>query len=453
MRTKLLQSYILPLFCGGFLVGVILTFFAGFSLSIYLLLPAILVLILAIFRPSIFMLLLVFVAGAICGGLRAEAGTSKALDITFTKTIKQRLLYNIDSSMPDPESKLGTAYLLGEKSSLPTEVNDSLKTIGLAHIVVASGTHLSILIGFVRRVFQKISRNTTVVFSIIFITLFVAMLDCAPSILRAGIISILSLLAWYCGRKFSPIRIILVAILITLLINPAFLTELGWQMSFLSFAGVMIIGPVVTKFLFNKPPGLLARTIISTIAATSLTLPLTLYYFGSFSLLSPLANLLILPTLPFALGLTFFAGLTFGIPFLNSIFAFLSTKLLDYHLFVINFFADKNVFLITIEPGNPGVLLLYILILLILLAFLINRTLLYRHDFTFLGKDGKIKRSNNYLTGETNVRTQQVGHHQTSESRRRRKARRVVYKNWQPNCHRSAWRYRSKHEPFPCHGA
>lgn len=240
--------------------------------------------------------------------------------------------------VPEPEVSLGLSYLLGMKAGLPEDLSENLRIVGLVHIVVASGAHLSILVEVAKKVFGKISRFSGLLFSILFVVFFMSMVGWTPSILRAGVMAILTLLAWYVGRKFSPIRIILIVAGFTLMINPMFIINLGWLLSFASYAGIMILGPIITKLFYGeKKPGFFGSTIITTLSATLMTLPITLYFYGTVSLISVFANLLILPTLPYAMGLVFMTGVFAGVSGLEVAISFLATKLLDFHILVVDF--------------------------------------------------------------------------------------------------------------------
>ncbi|MBQ2695019.1 ComEC/Rec2 family competence protein [Candidatus Saccharibacteria bacterium] len=279
----------------------------------------------------------------------------------------------IKTQLDETEANLGLSYLLGMKTNLDPELSDNLRIVGLVHIVVASGAHLSILVEVTKKLFGKLSRFSALLFSILFILFFMAMVGWTPSILRAGIMSILTLSAWYVGRKFAPWRIILLVASITLIMNPMFIINLGWLLSFASFAGIMILGPKLTKFFYgDKQPKFIASTIITTISATLMTLPITLFYYGTASLISVLANLLILPTLPYAMGLTLLSGIFANIPAIG----FITTKLLDFHIGTVNFFAEAKSFLVEIDAYQPQVFVIY-LIIVIPFAF----GLLYRHRY------------------------------------------------------------------------
>ena len=180
--------------------------------------------------------------------------------------------------VPEPENKLGLSYLLGMKSGLPDELAENLRIVGLVHIVVASGAHLSILVEIARKIFGKISRFAGLMFSMIFILFFMAMVGWTPSIMRAGIMAMLTLVTWYVGRKIAPLRMIIMVMAVTLMMVLMFLINLGWLLSFASFAGIMLIGPELTRIFYGKKkPGFIAETVITTLSATIMTLPVTLY--------------------------------------------------------------------------------------------------------------------------------------------------------------------------------
>ncbi|MBR3248491.1 YebC/PmpR family DNA-binding transcriptional regulator [Candidatus Saccharibacteria bacterium] len=295
----------------------------------------------------------------------------------------------ITSQLPEPENNLGLSYLLGMKTGLPDDLNENLRTVGLVHIVVASGAHLSILVEIARRIFGKISRFSGLLLSVIFILFFMALVGFTPSIMRAGIMSILAILAWYVGRKFAPWRIILLVAAATLLIDPMFIINLGWLLSFASFAGIMILGPKLSQFFYgDRQPKFIASVILTTISATLMTLPIILYYFGTVSLISVIANLFILPTLPIAMGLTFFTGALANIPLINTAVSFLTEKLLNFHISTVNFFAEAKSFLIEIDPYQPQVFFIYLLIFTPLIVGLIRQKMLKSKQVKYQIKPG-----------------------------------------------------------------
>ena len=283
----------------------------------------------------------------------------------------------IKSLVPEPEVNLGLSYLLGMKSGLPEDLNENLRMVGLTHIVVASGAHLSILVGLARKIFGKLSRFAGLFFSIGFVVFFMCMVGWTPSILRAGVMAILSLVTWYCGRKMAPWRMILIVMAFTLMLNPMFLINLGWLLSFASYAGIMILGPKLIKFFYGiKKPGFIGSMILVTVSATLMTLPISLYFFGTLSLISVLANLLILPTLSVAMGCVFMVGVVAGITGIEQLVGFIATKILDFHIMVIELFGGMKEFMIEIEPYQIWVFGLYLVMLMPFVIGLIRRKMI-----------------------------------------------------------------------------
>jgi competence protein ComEC len=193
------------------------------------------------------------------------------------------------------------------------------------------------------------------------------MVGFTPSITRAGIMVLLMLLARYSGRKISVWRIIIIVAAITLFINPANLTNQGWLLSFASYAGVMIISPRLQRFLYGKKkPGFVGSSLITSFSATFMTLPIVLYYYGQISLLFFISNLIIMPTLPYVMGSTFLCGIFAGIPIIESIISFITTKMLGFHVWIIGCLGEMKEFLVEVKIGIPAVLLIYVAIALII---------------------------------------------------------------------------------------
>lgn len=214
-------------------------------------------------------------------------------------------------AMPDPEASLGIGYLVGQRRALPADLVVALQIVGLTHIVVASGYNLTILVRLSRRMFVKVSKYLSVLSSGAMIVAFVAITGMSPSMTRAGLVSGLSLLAWYYGRKFHPIVILLLAVAITVIVDPSYAWgDLGWQLSFAAFAGVMIVAPLAQRYLFgDKKPGAIGQILGETVSAQLVTAPIIIMSFGQLSNVAIISNLLVLPFVPLAMLLTFIAGL------------------------------------------------------------------------------------------------------------------------------------------------
>jgi len=217
----------------------------------------------------------------------------------------------VRESIREPEASLGTGFLLGQKTSLPENLDNNLRLLGLTHIVVASGYNLTILTRFGRRFFEKISRFTALAGSLALVFGFVQITGFSPSMARASLIAGISLLAWYFGRKIHPLVLISFSAALTVIINPTYVWgDIGWLLSFMSFIGVIMFAPLMqTYFWGDKKPGNIRQIFFETMSAQLLTLPIIAYVFSQYSPLALLANIMILPLIPLAMALTAVAGL------------------------------------------------------------------------------------------------------------------------------------------------
>lgn len=224
--------------------------------------------------------------------------------------VRDQFAEAVRMAIPDPEAALGIGYLVGQRRALPPELDEALQIAGLTHIVVASGYNLTILVRLARRTFMKLSRFTALAGAGGLIGSFIAITGMSPSMSRAGLVAGLSLLAWYYGRTFHPLVLLPFAAAVTLLVNPAFgWNDLGWQLSFAAFTGVLVVAPLAQAYFFgNDKPGTVRQILGETIAAQVCTVPIILLAFGEFSNVAIIANLLILPFVPLAMLLTFIAG-------------------------------------------------------------------------------------------------------------------------------------------------
>lgn len=244
----------------------------------------------------------------------------------------------IRAAIPDPEAALGIGYILGQKRALPPDFEEALLAVGLTHVVVASGYNLTILVRLCRRLFVRVSRYMATAVSGGLVLAFIGVTGMSPSMSRAGLVAGLSLMAWYYGRTIHPGVLLVVAAAITVMIQPSYAWgDVGWMLSFASFAGVMFLAPLLQAYFYgDKEPGILRQVLGETFSAQLVTLPIILVTFGVLSNVALLANVLVLPLVPLAMLLTFITGVVgFLLPGLVVLVATPTYWLLGYMTWVI----------------------------------------------------------------------------------------------------------------------
>lgn len=232
-------------------------------------------------------------------------------DSSWLNAFRRRFIAGMQSALPEPVASFGLGLLIGQRSTLPDDINSQLRRVGLTHVIAVSGYNLTIIVMACRRLLAKRSKYQTLMACLVVMGLFLLATGSSPPIVRASIVSVLSIWAWYYGRSIKPVVLLLVSGAITVVMYPPYLWgNVSWYLSFLSFFGVLVLGPPVTRRLCGeREPKLLAAVVIETVCATVAVLPYSLYIFGQVSVVGLVANVLTVPLIPLAMCLSLIAGL------------------------------------------------------------------------------------------------------------------------------------------------
>lgn len=315
----------------------------------------------------------VTVSGKMTDGFGAFAGSIYRAEITNVERpvpgdvavgARDWFAERVRAHVPAPGVDLGLGFLLGLRRALPTELADALKVAGLTHVIVASGYNLTILVRLSRRLFVRVSKYLSMLSSVGMIFAFMGVTGLSPSMSRAGLVAGLSLAVWYYGRSIYPFVLLSFSAATTLLINPQFgWNDLGWQLSFASFAGVIVLAPLLQRYFFGeKEPGNLRQILGETISAQIMTLPLILVTFGVLSNVAIVANVLILPFVPLAMLLVFLVGVFADIAFIADALGAVASWLLDYMTHVADWLAGQSWAQTEISLSWMSVVIVYIMI-------------------------------------------------------------------------------------------
>ena len=231
--------------------------------------------------------------------------------------LKNKITEKIEEIMPFPEVSLLEGIILGNKQIYSEEIKNELSITGTSHIVAISGMNIVIISEILMFVLIGIGmwRKQAFYFVLALIFLFIIMVGAPASAVRAGIMGAILLYAQKIGRLSNATRIMIFAGAIMLIFNPLLLRyDVGFQLSFLAVFGLIYIKPILDELLIkiikkDELNGLL-QIITTTIAAQIAVLGILIYNFGRISFISPIANILIVPAIPFltAIGLIFISG-------------------------------------------------------------------------------------------------------------------------------------------------
>ncbi len=228
--------------------------------------------------------------------------------------IQQRIVRSQRAGLGEPEGALVSAMLLGKGAvDVSYEVRDLFSNVGLAHALAASGFQVSLLVGILLSLTARFPKRVQLFVGTAGLLLYIALTGLEASVARAGLMGFGVLLARTLERKIQPLGAILVTATLLLLVNPLWVADLGFQLSFLATLGLVVTVPVLDKWL-DWLPRAIAPLISVPLAAFLWTLPLQLQTFGVLSLYTIPLNVLTAPLLTLlslGSGLSALVGLVF----------------------------------------------------------------------------------------------------------------------------------------------
>lgn len=192
-----------------------------------------------------------------------------------------------------PTHSIIAAMALGDKDMLDKDTKELYSVTGTSHILALSGLHLSILFSILLFIFpRRRMRMVSQIWLILTVWLYVLLTGMSPSIVRsATMLSLYGLLA-LSNRHALSLNTLSFAAIVMLIANPLTLWDVGFQMSFLSVAFIVLTWQWMSHY---RVKNVITILVIIPIVAQLATFPLVMYYFGRFSCLFLLSNLVVIP--------------------------------------------------------------------------------------------------------------------------------------------------------------
>ncbi len=228
----------------------------------------------------------VFEAGDLVGAGRATGF------LRWANGVRHRVLAGGEALDPTDRA-LVAGFLVGDDRDLPPAVGRDFRAAGLSHLLVVSGANVTLALALVAPVLRRLSLVGRLAGGTGALLLFCAMTRFEPSVLRAGAMSGLALLAAFVGRPVSGLRLLALAIAGLVLIDPFLVHSLGFGLSCGASAGIlMLAGPLARRL---PGPGFVREPLAVTAAAQIGVAPVALPAFGSLPLAALPANLAAAP--------------------------------------------------------------------------------------------------------------------------------------------------------------
>ena len=221
--------------------------------------------------------------------------------------IKRSVARQVNKLWHEPFASFMAGLLYGYRGGLG-ELDELFRQTGVTHIVAISGFNITIIATILITICINLYIPRQKAFWVITagIILFLIFAGLSASVVRAGIMGILALLAKRMGRNSSIFNVMILTAVLMAIENPFILIwNAGFQLSFLATIGLVYLAPYFDQFFDFVPDVVgLRESIVSTLSAIILTLPLILYQFGNLSIVAPIVNMMVLGIIPFVM----FAG-------------------------------------------------------------------------------------------------------------------------------------------------
>jgi competence protein ComEC len=202
-------------------------------------------------------------------------------------------------TLPEPEAGLAAGILIGLRDRVDRDVAAAFTTAGVSHVVAISGWNIAIVAGAIAAVAGRIGRRRRAIVTVVAIALYVAFAGASPSVLRAGVMAGVVLLARETGRAGYAAAALGWAAAVLVVLDPAIVGDVGFQLSSIATAGLIVWATPLTERLARvgggRMPRWLAESLGISLAAQAATLPIVLASFGRLALIAPVVNLLIVP--------------------------------------------------------------------------------------------------------------------------------------------------------------
>ncbi len=226
-------------------------------------------------------------------------------------SLRGHLQATIPHLFPEPSASLLSGILLGIETGIPDSVMEDFNATSTTHIIAISGFNIAVVAGAIAVVtkgFVGLYKSSLI--SIVAVILYTLFVGADPAVVRAAIMGSLALFAIIAGRQTFALASLALAALLMTFWSPMLLWDIGFELSFAATLGlILLVRPMEQGFraLLSRLRSeeqaafivrLLSEPLFVTTAAQLAVWPITVYYFHRLSLISPVANFLIIPAQP-----------------------------------------------------------------------------------------------------------------------------------------------------------
>ena len=204
----------------------------------------------------------------------------------------------INSYLPEPHASLLNGIIFGVSLHTSQEFYQQIRIVGLLHIVVLSGTNITILAAIIATLTKKFGKFISILLTILMIIIFIIFVGPQAPIIRAGIMGILTLVAILYGRKSTALYSLFLSLLMIIIFKFDWISTISLQLSYGATLGIILFGTTITKpstgFLTNFFNDF-KKEIRLSLSAQIFTIPIIFLYFKQISLIGIISTAFVSP--------------------------------------------------------------------------------------------------------------------------------------------------------------
>ena len=315
------------------------------------------------------------------GFIPSEISFKKKESVSFADKIKQKrldLLFRIDKSSLQPQNKaILKGIILADRTEIDQEIINHFSKTGLIHILAISGSHMAIIFLMILFVLNPIFsvkyRNIPIYISLAAIWGFAIFIDYGNSVVRSCIMITVYYIMIFLQRKPNLLHSLALAGMMILSIDTQQLFDVGFQLSFLAVFGIFWLYKPITnhyKPLKNRAIRFILNTFSLSLAAQLTTLPLILFYFHQFSIMSVFINVISIMVSQGFIIFSFIVSILFGIEFTPDWLLEIYDWCASFFLNMVAFFSKTDFsFVENVSIQIPELIILFVLIYLLRSVF------------------------------------------------------------------------------------
>ena len=279
------------------------------------------------------------------------------------------MFYNIKKGIMRRLDKIDNPYLntfiIGDNSKLNDDVIASYRSNGISHLFAISGMHIGLIVIVMNLILNKFHIKNKILI-IIFILFYLFLTNYSKSVMRAGLMYILLVLNKKYKFKLSTLKIILILLCISLIINPYNIYNISFVLTYLTTASL-----VINRKTINRFNNYFSRVLIISLISFITTIPIMINNYFSINLLGIIINIIYVPLV--SLIIFPFSIIVFVVPYINNVLNLFIALLEKSSIYISNI----KIFNITLCHINQIVFAIYYLVIALCMYMIYKRKYWY----------------------------------------------------------------------------